>query len=193
MKEIILIGDSICHGYFNVVESILGDVALLWSPEHGGGTTENTYAHMGEWLSGRRPDFIHINCGLHDLAQEFEAAESRIPITKYKSNVEEILVHLKERTDAHVIWALTTPVNETRHHENKNFDRFERYVTSYNDAALEVADSLHVPVNDLYSLVMDAGRDRLLGPDGVHFAEEGYELLGNAVADVLKKAMEETN
>ena len=192
MKEIILIGDSICNGYFKIVERILGDAVLLWGPEHGGGTTENTFAHFGEWLPGRKPDLIHINCGLHDLAREFGAKETRVPIMKYKKNVEKILRYLKDRTNARVMWALTTPVNETRHHENKNFDRFEKYVTSYNETAKKVADSLQVPVNDLYTLVMDAGRDRLLGRDGVHFTEEGYELLGSAVADFLKKAMEDT-
>ena len=80
-------------------------------------------------------------------------------------------------------------MNEVRHHEKKPFDRFEKLVTSYNDAAREITDSLNVPVNDLYTPVIEAGRDRLLGPDGVHFTAEGYEVLGKLVAGVLKEAM----
>ena len=190
MKEIILIGDSICGGYFPVVESLMGDRASLWKPSANGGTTENTLTHLEGWLSGRRPEIIHINCGLHDLARDFDSDETRVPLPNYRSNVEEILRFLKERTEAHIIWALTTPVNETRHHANKGFDRFESFVTRYNDAAREITGSLKVPVNDLYSPVMDGGRDRLLGPDGVHFTDAGYEMLGELVADTLNRAME---
>ena len=182
-------GDSICAGYFPVVENLLGEAANLWKPPINGGTTENTLTHLDEWLSGCNPDIVHVNCGLHDLAREFDSEDTRVSLAAYRKNVEEILVRLKESTGAHIIWALTTPVNQTRHHENKTFDRFENFVTAYNDAAMEVTSALKVPVNDLYTPVMEAGRDRLLGPDGVHFTDEGYTLLGELVTRALNEAM----
>lgn len=188
MKEIVLIGDSICMGYFNVVERLLGEEVQLWMPEEGGKTTDYTLSHIGEWISGRRPDVVHINCGLHDLAQDFDAVEPRIPLAEYARNVQSILTYINEETGASIVWALTTPVIEAWHHENKGFDRFENNVTLYNEAAGKVAKKLSIPVNDLYSVVMEARPERLLNADGVHFKEEGYGLLGRAVADKLKEA-----
>ena len=188
MKEVILIGDSICMGYFPVVERLLGEGAQLWMPEGGGRTTDYALSHIGEWVSGRRPHVVHINCGLHDLAQDFDAAEPRVPLAEYARNVESILTYINEETGASVVWALTTPVIEAWHHENKGFDRFENNVTLYNEAAGKAAKKTGDPVNDLYSIVMEAGREQLLQRDGVHFKEEGYDLLGRAVADKLKEA-----
>ena len=42
-----------------------------------------------------------------------------------------------------------------------------------------------VEINDLYELVMRAGRDGQLGEDGIHFTEPGYARIGKAVADVI--------
>ena len=85
-----------------------------------------------------------------------------------------------------VIWATTTPVNEAWHHAQKPFDRFEADVMAYNAAASEIASQLGVPIDDLYGIVTAAGRDRLLLPDGVHFTQDGYRLLGKAVADAIR-------
>lgn len=118
--------------------------------------------------------------------KEFGAEESAVPLKEYGENVRRILTTLKSETGAAVLWAMTTPVNENRHHENKPFDRLEADVDAYNEVATRTATELDVPVSDLFDLIQQAGRDQLLLADGVHFTPEGSELLGKAVAKFIR-------
>lgn len=190
MKRIVLIGDSIRIGYEATVRSALEGTAEIWTPgKENGGTSRNVLEHLEEWMIQRRPDIVHINAGLHDLRKEFNAPQSAVAIEEYIANLRTILTRMRE-AGTKVIWALTTPVNEQRHHATKPFDRFEADVTAYNAAATAVCRELCIPTNDLYSLVMAGGRDQLLGRDGVHYTPDGYALLGCAVANVLRAVIE---
>ena len=186
MKRVILIGDSIRMGYQAFVGKELEGTAHAWGPKENGGTSANVLAHLDEWVLSREAELVHLNCGLHDLKREFRAKEAAVPLAQYCANVEEIFSRLREGTQARLVWATTTPVNERRHHENKAFDRFEADVEAYNAAALDVAAGYGVRVNDLFRVVTDAGRDGLLLPDGVHFTHHGYALLGGAVAQAVR-------
>ena len=187
MKRVILIGDSIRMGYQDTVREELASVAEVWTPEQNGGTTQNVLEHLNEWAVATQPDVVHVNCGLHDLRKEFGAAESAVPLKDYEMNVQSIVRLVRAATDATVIWALTTPVNQERHHANKPFDRFEADVDAYNAAARRVAEELDVPVNDLFQVIMDAGRDEMLVQDGVHFKPDGSKILGQAVAAFVRQ------
>ena len=187
MNRVVLIGDSIRMGYQATVEKELKGQAEVWEPEANGGNSRKVRENLDAWALSSPSKVIHINCGLHDLKVEFGDEESAVPLAEYKQNVEEILRRLVSETEAKVIWAATTPVNEAWHHERKGFDRFEAYVTGYNEAAADICEKRNIPVNDLYSVVMEAGRDRLLTPDGVHFLEEGSDLLGKAVAKAVRE------
>jgi lysophospholipase L1-like esterase len=186
MKSVILIGDSIRMGYQPTVEQLLGEQAQLWAPTENGGTSANVLAHLDEWVLSRSPDILHLNCGLHDMKTEFGASTQGIPPNQYEANLRKIVGRIVEQGTTQLIWAATTPVNEAWHHARKAFDRFEADVLAYNAVALQVIAKYSVPVNDLYQVIMDAGRDRLLNPDGVHFSPAGYTLLGQAVADAIR-------
>ncbi len=190
MKTIALVGDSIRMGYQGKVREQLAGRADVWGPEQNGGTSENVLAHLEEWALSRGPDVLHINCGLHDLKKEFGEDAAAVPLDAYRENVRSILTRLKDGTEATAIWALTTPVNFENHHRNKDFDRFEEDVVAYNEAASEVCRELGVAVNDLYSAVVEAGPDRILLKDGVHFTPEGYDILGERVAECVGSALE---
>ena len=49
------------------------------------------------------------------------------------------------------------------------------------------AKRLGIQVNDLYAVVMNAGAGKVLRDDGVHFTEAGSKLLGEAVANAIRK------
>lgn len=185
MKTVLLIGDSIRAGYQETVRKGLADWADVWGPEQNGGTTENVLSHLDEWALARRPDVVHINCGLHDLRKEFGRDTAAVALSRYADNVRSILTRVRAETEASVIWALTTPVNQEWHHKNKPFDRLEADVVAYNTVAASIARELEIVVNDLFAAVMSAGRDDLLLPDGVHFQPKGYALLGRRVADCI--------
>ena len=188
MTNVILIGDSIRIGYQKVVQEELGPSVKVWTPEANGGTSANVLAHLDEWVLSCTSDVIHLNCGLHDIRKAFDTGEVSVPLDQYRANVEQILRRIQDHTDAKVIWATTTPVNERWHHENKGFDRFEADVLEYNRAAVEIAGRLGIRINDLFEIIARAGRDQLLQKDGVHFKEEGYVLLGKAVAEAIRQA-----
>jgi lysophospholipase L1-like esterase len=189
MTDIVLIGDSIRMGYQATVRQLLHGKAQVWAPVENGGTSRNVLAHLAEWVLSREPEILHLNCGLHDLRTEFGARGQAIPLDEYEANLRQIVGTIREQSSTTLIWATTTPVNERWHHENKAFDRFEADVRAYNESARRVADAFGVRVNDLYQVVMDAGRDQYLVSDGVHFSEAGYTLLGQAVAENIRSLL----
>ena len=71
------------------------------------------------------------------------------------------------------------------HHKRKGFDHLETDVQEYNRSAVSIAEDLVIIINDLYQVVMDAGRDQLLVPDGVHFSPQGSSLLGKAMSNAV--------
>jgi lysophospholipase L1-like esterase len=186
MKKLILIGDSIRMGYEATVRNELANVAEVASPQDNGGDSRNVLRHLNDWVLSQMPDAVHLNCGLHDLRREFGSPDPQVPIEEYEANLREILQKLKQAAPGKVMWATTTPVNGQRHHETKGFDRWEQDVQAYNAAALRVAGELGIQINDLYRVVNEAGPDRLLTADGVHFEPQGSELLGKAVAAAIK-------
>ena len=181
---IVLVGDSIRMGYQDHVASQLAGRAEVWVPEANGGDSRNVLAHLDQWILARQPDLVHVNCGLHDLKRAFGAASS-VPVDEYGRNVRQILQRLQRELDGGVVWATTTPVDETWHHQNKGFDRLEADVEAYNAAARAVAEDLGVPIDDLFAVVQQEGKARLLTQDGVHFTAEGSQLLGRAVAECI--------
>jgi lysophospholipase L1-like esterase len=186
MPDVVLIGDSIRMGYQAVVAEALADCAMVWGPEANCWNSANVLAHIDEWVIARQPDLVHLNCGLHDLKRAYDSPAHEVEPAAYRANIEAILQRILHETRAAVIWATITPVNEAWHHATKGFDRFAADVALYNALALEVVRASAVPVNDLYATVMQAGRDTLLVPDGVHFNEAGSALLGQTVADTIR-------
>ncbi len=189
MKRVVLIGDSIRMGYQSHVERFLRGEADVRGPHENGRTSGNVLAHLQEWVLAEAPDVVHLNAGLHDLHRDRETGRTTTPLDVYRSNLEAIFHRLRDETDATLIWAATTPVNQDRHRANKPFDRAEDDVAAYNAAAAEVARAAGARINDLYEVVERAGRDRLLQADGVHFTDEGYELLGQAVTEAVREVL----
>jgi len=187
VKTIVLIGDSIRMGYQVKVREQLAGLASVWGPEENGGNSENVLAHLEQWAISRCADVVHINCGLHDIKREFDQGTAAVPLSAYTKNVRAILTRLQAGTEANVVWALTTPVNQEWHHRHKPFDRLETDVVAYNTAASEICRELGVVVDDLFSVVNTAGRDNVLRQDGIHFKPEGYDLLGERVADCIRR------
>lgn len=190
MKKAILIGDSIRMGYEPVVKTLLSGMADIWAPEENCGHTRTTLANLDEWVMSRNPDIVHINCGLHDMAREPGDPPGNFiycPVDEYRENVRAILKRLLSRSAATILWALTTPVSlERQHAYNYPVNRTSADVANYNIAASAVAQAMNVRVNDLHRIVTEAGVERLLAEDGVHYTVEGCEVLGKAVATAIR-------
>lgn len=185
---VVIVGDSIRLGYAAGVTSRLAGKARVLSAEANGEDSRNVLAHLDEWVVRHRPLVVHLNCGLHDLKREPGIGRHQVEPEQYVANLRAIVARLRAETDASLIFANTTPVHDERHaRRGAGFDRVEADVRKYNALAQNVMRELGVPVHDLHRLVHDAGADRLLSADGVHYTPEGYALLADAVADCFRR------
>jgi len=190
MKQVVLVGDSIRMGYEPRVRERLSGVAEVWGPEQNGGNSTNLLVLLHLWTEHRKPDLIHFNCGLHDLRTLFLGSkETVVPLDHYRRNLHTLIRIMRERTQAALVWATTTPViDEDAHREHvvwQDFDRTNDEVLRYNEVAREVMKIENIPVNDLYAVVSTHGTASLQNGDGVHYSEAGSRVLGDAVADYL--------
>lgn len=186
----LIIGDSISMGYTPPVqEKLAGEVAVV-RHDGNGGTSANVLEHVAEWVAPVRPDVVHFNAGLHDLARD-EGADgpNRVPIEQYEANLRGTVAWLQGNTEAALIFATTTGVIDEWHAERKGFVRTQDDVRRYNEVARAVMDEKGVAIDDLFAVVENAGRETCLKPDGVHMVDKGNDLLSDAVAASIRRAL----
>jgi len=201
-RRALLAGDSICMspgygeglgGYAPLVAEALKPhgVSVIWMTEN----TSNTRTFLRLLEEGEIPldvELIHFNAGLHDIVVRDERADCSVPLAEYRDNLRAIVRAFRARTRAALVWASTTPVIDEMHLRVKGFARREADVLRYNRAAAEVMAELDVPVNDLYSVLMESKRvdtlEEKLYKDGGHMSDIGRSILAEAVsAEVLRQ------
>ena len=188
LPKVVLVGDSIRLGYAPVVTRLLSGKATVISVEANGGDSGNVLRNLGEWVVQEKPDIVHVNAGLHDLKVSRLTRQYQVPIEQYKENLRSMVQIIRQGTSARLIFASTTPILDERHSlRGEEFDRFDRDVRRYNEVAFRAMEDLGVPVDDLAWIVEKGGTEALLSKDGTHYTPEGYELLGQAVADCVSR------
>jgi lysophospholipase L1-like esterase len=188
LPRILLIGDSIRMRYAPFVKNHFKDTANVIIIKENCEDSQKVLTNLSKWLKQAKAPaikIIHFNCGLHDIKRKFNSDINQQPLPQYENNLKQIVQILKEKTDAQLIWATTTPVIYELHHKNKGFDRFEQDVDAYNIAAKRIIDQNHIPINDLNTVIMNNGKSQCISQDGVHMNERGNNLLANAVISTL--------
>jgi len=191
LPKVVLIGDSVMGAYAPTVQRQLEGLAEIK------GFSRTTSQHVLEQLDeviSAKPDVIHLNCGLWDLIVSTNTGNAQVSLDEYKSNLEKIFQRLRQETHVTVIWATTTPVNEQKQQNPrpKGYGRIvrrEANVKVYNRASIEIARRFGLKYDDLFEVMTRAGRDEHLKDDGVHYNEAGNELLGQAVAKVIRSSL----
>jgi lysophospholipase L1-like esterase len=188
---VFLLGDSIMGGYSPTVQRQLAGVAEVKGLTRT--TSSNVLARLDEVIAAK-PDVVHLNCGLWDLIVSTNTGKAQVSVDEYKSNLEKVFERLRQETRATVIWTTTTPVDETKqiNPRPKGYGRIVRHeaeVKAYNRASVDVAKRHGLKVDDLFEVMTRAGRDEHIKDDGVHFNEAGSELLGQAVANVIRSSL----
>ncbi len=190
LPRVVLIGDSIRLGYAPIVARRLAGKAIVFSPDQNGGDSANVLRNLGSWVIRDRPDVVHLNAGLHDLKLSKETRQHQVEIESYRTNLHQIIALMKKETGASLIFANTTPILDQRHAaRGAGFDRLESDVERYNAIATAVMQEEGVPVHDLHGVVMEGGIEEMLGVDGTHYTPEGYQRLGEAVADSVLRQL----
>jgi lysophospholipase L1-like esterase len=164
----------------------------IWGPDENTQHTVNLLANLPQWVKDKPADIIHINSGLHDIKNI--PYNSRTPLVSeslYGENIERIIKYIHYCwPECIIIWAATTPVDEEKanesHRKANDFSRYNEDVIKYNDISSRVVKRLGVPVNDLYSFVMQGSKDQIMKDDGIHFTDFGSQLLGEKVADAIQ-------
>ena len=188
LPRVVLVGDSIRIGYAPFVAKLLDGKAIVVSPKPNGEDSGNVLRNLEEWVLKEKPDVVHINAGLHDL--KLKDKNYQVPLVEYEKNLKAILERIQKDTNAKVIFATTTPILDNLHAQRKaGFDRFDADVQKYNIAAVSVMKQAGIPINDLHKLIEGSGTNKLLGGDGTHYTQEGYEMLAAAVADSILRSL----
>ena len=192
LPRVVLVGDSIRMGYAPLVAKRLDGKAIVISAKPNGEDSGNVLRNLDEWVIKEKPDVVHINAGLHDL--KLKDKSYQVPLVEYEKNLKTILERIRKETKAKVIFATTTPILDNLHAQRKaGFDRFEADVQKYNVAAVSVMKQAGVPINDLHKLVESGGKEKLMGGDGTHYTQEGYEVLAAAVTDSILRSLAQLN
>ena len=185
--RLLLLGDSIRRGYAPHVAAALEGVATVISPAKNGWDTNKFLRELDGWLTEGVADVVHFNSGLHDL--KVKKGEGR-PVTglrEYGGNLRAMVARMRERTNARLVFALTTPIIDERHaRPDFEYDRTDAAVRRYNDTARAVMGELGVPVNDLYAFVVSRGAEELMREDGTHFTPAGSVMLAGAVVAAVR-------
>lgn len=191
-KKVALIGDEICKGYYYYTSQYMAGKAELWSPEGETGNTTDLQVNIVKWIKENQFDVIHFNSGLQDIRTiDFEYRKNLVPLPYYVENLERVimLIHrYSPRTS--IVWATTTPVLDDRFLEFQK-DIREYFISNeevirYNEASVKTMGKMGVAVNDLYTYVMGGEPADIMLNDGIHFYDEGYELLGERVAAAIE-------
>lgn len=186
--NVLLIGDSIRMFYGDEVQTRLGERYKIYAPEENCRFSSYVLNSLRFWLTQYpTPDIIHFNAGLWDIAILYPEDGCFTDIDTYIANMKKILRVLKS-TGAKVIFATTTPVSDAKGNlpgpmppAHKNAD-----IIRYNAAVLEAFREEDIYINDLFSLMYNK-KDRYLSDDMIHPNEEGVRILGNAVAEAIRK------
>ncbi len=185
-KKLLLIGDSIREGYQKEVIRILGDEWKVSYPNENARFAKYTFNNLKDWLpQGETFDVIHWNNGLWDSAIVYPEDGMFTPTDEYLRYMRLTLRELRKHSPR-VIFATTTPVREGSINQKLEF------VQALNKTILPVMAEEKVTVNDLYSLVMEQGLERMISNDRIHLSAYGKEVCGKAVAEAVKNAIKET-
>ena len=188
--RVLLIGDSICLGYRDIVKDLLGPECAVVFPQENACFASYTYRRLYEWniqLNLRNNfDLVYWNNGLWDADRIF-GDENQTSIEGYSRYLKRSRHRLKELSPkAKAIFALTTPVLEER--QEKDFYRINSELQEYNAAAMEALETSVDGFDDLYTFAKENLQECY--EDAVHFDKKGNELLGRHVAETIRGYLE---
>ena len=194
LPKVVLVGDSIRLSYAECVLNQLDGEAVVVSPRANGGDSSNVLKHLDTWVIDERPSVVHFNCGIHDIKRFKATGKFQVSPDEYEANLRNIVQRIRQRTDALVVFATTTPILDDRAaaaRRDRDYELLNASVNRYNAIAKRLMGELDVPVNDLNSLLSDPSpplkTGALIGTDGVHLTPAATELLGVAVAACIRE------
>lgn len=145
-----------------------------------GDTTDDLLKRFSVEADAIKPDTIVFAVGINDSKYEVGQTENKIPLEKYKQNMQELLKLAKNCTDKIYI------VGATKVDETLVRDSGTRFVNEtiqvYNHFLKEFSESENLTYVDVFG-VLNIGTDL---DDGLHPNAQGYEKLFNTIRKFVK-------
>lgn len=188
MTSVALIGDSIRLQAEAFVRERLPASVRLFSPPENCESSHRVAARIRSWVPASTADLVHINCGLHDIRHDPGTDRPVGSPAEYEANLRAIFGSLSG-IGAEVVWATSTPIDETMHNRSKASRRHRADLLAYNALSTDLAVEFGFAVNDLYGKLSGLDTSGLLLADGVHFNPAGNALIGGFIAEAIRKAI----
>ncbi|MFB9052755.1 SGNH/GDSL hydrolase family protein [Formosa undariae] len=193
--SVLIIGDSISIGYTPFVQNSLEDKAVVWHNPGNAKFTGNGLNKIDEWIDQGNWDVIQINWGLWDLCyrqpstndlgkRDKENGVITTEISKYTTNLEQLIKRIKKKSDAKIIFVTTTYVPETE------AGRFEEDVKRYNNVAKGIMLKHNIVINDIYEKSIPIHHKYAKAIDDVHYVQKGYVELSKLITNFLEQELQ---
>lgn len=186
LPRVLIIGDSISIGYTPRVRSLLDGVANVHRPKTNCRWSAFGDEHIEEWIGDSNWDVIHFNFGLWDW-YGWKQEEKATP-ESYAASLESIVRKMQAKTDATLVFAITTPPYVGPEKKVK-FVVTEQRAKEFNQAASAVMEKHGVGINNLYDVVRKDRERYQRGADDVHYTDQGRDVLAARVASRIRTAL----
>lgn len=185
LPSVFLIGDSISIQYGPYLEEYLaGPISFERKTDDGqaqknldvpaganGGDSRMVLAYLRKKIQepAFQPDYLVLNCGLHDIKRDPKTGVIQVTADEYRNNLLSIIELTKSKNIA-MIWVRTTPVVDSIHNtRSKTIRRYAADVATYNAIADETFTRNNVPMVDLFGFTQKLGSEQFI--DHVHYNE----------------------
>lgn len=200
LPKLFLIGDSISIQYGPYLEKYLKDIVIFERKQDDGKAEKNLDVPVGAnggdsrmvlaYLTTKmndpdfKPDYLLLNCGLHDIKHELTSGKIQVTEKEYHENLNSIIKLLRKK-HIQLIWISTTAVVDSIHNtKSRSFHRFAADLNTYNQIANEVCERNNIPVIDLYSFTLKLGDGQFI--DHVHYNEQTRSLQAAYIAGFIQ-------
>ncbi len=186
LPRVLIVGDSISIGYTPRVRRLLDGIANVHRPKTNCRWSAFGDEHIEEWVGDPKWDVIHFNFGLWDWygwRQETKATPE-----SYAKSLESIIRKIRKKSDAKLIFGVTTPPCITAE-RNAHIVVSEARAKEFNKAARAVMEKHRVDINNLYDLIIKRRRELQLAENDVHYNDQGRDILAQQVAARIKRVI----
>ena len=200
LPSIFLIGDSISIQYGPYLQDYLAGSIAYDRKSDDGEAEKNLDVPVGanggdsrmvlEYLKIKikepafKPDYLVLNCGLHDIKHDVKTGKIQVDATEYRKNLQSIVDLLKTK-EIGMIWIRTTAVVDSIHNsKSSSIRRYGKDLAAYNAIADDVFTKNNIPMIDLYDFTWKLGIEQFI--DHVHYNEKTRALQAAYLAGYLQ-------
>ena len=178
LPRVLLVGDSITHGYQDMVRKALKGVCYVDYIATSYAIDSKMYTMLVEnFAKNSRYDVIHFNHGLHGI---------HISKRGYASRMKKLLCRLEKQSK--ILLTTTTVVYNAGN--QRLHAKWNKRVQERNDVVWNLAKEKGYAVDDLFTVSVAIDKANR-NDDGTHYESAGYQTLAQSVAESIKNILGE--